>query len=124
MCIRDSFYRSRNFLDRHVGVNAVLVEQIDDIGPEALERRLGDFLDVLWPTIQPGLFAGVRIKLEAEFRGNHYLLTEGSESFAQEFFVGERAVDFRSIEEGDATVYGRMAVSYTHLDVYKRQVHV
>ena len=56
------FHRSRNVFDRHVGVNAVLIEQVDDIGLQALERGLGDFLDVFWPAVQPGLFARVRIK--------------------------------------------------------------
>src|SRR5437879_7096128 len=42
---------ARYVFDRHGGVNTVLVEQIDDIGLESLEGGLGDFLDVLWPTI-------------------------------------------------------------------------
>ena len=50
-------HRSRHVFDRHVRVDAVLIEQIDDIGLEALERGLGDLLDVLGPTVQPGLFA-------------------------------------------------------------------
>ena len=45
------FHRSRNVFDRHIGVNAVLIEQIDDIGLESLERALGGFLDVLWPAV-------------------------------------------------------------------------
>ncbi len=35
-------HRARHVLDRHVRVDAVLVEQIDDVGPEPLERGLGD----------------------------------------------------------------------------------
>jgi len=31
----------------------MLVEQVDDIGLESLERSLGDLLDVLRPTIEP-----------------------------------------------------------------------
>ena len=30
----------------------MLIEQVDDIGLEALERSLGDLLDVFWPTVQ------------------------------------------------------------------------
>ena len=101
------FHRSRNVFDRHVGVNAVLIEQIDDIGLEALQRGLSDFLDMLWPTIQAGLFAGVRIKFEPELGGNHDFPTERSESFAHEFFVRERAVNFGGVEECDAAFHGR-----------------
>ena len=42
---------SRNVFDIHVRINTVLVKQIDDIGLESPEGGLGDFLDVLWPTI-------------------------------------------------------------------------
>ncbi len=48
-------HRSGHIFDRHVGVNAVLVEQIDDIGLEPLERCFGDLLDVLRPAVQPSL---------------------------------------------------------------------
>ena len=52
-------HRSRHVFDRHVRIDAVLIEQIDDIGLEALERGFGDLLDVLRPAVQSGLFAGV-----------------------------------------------------------------
>src|SRR6266403_3921607 len=95
------FHGSRHVFDGHVRVNTVLVEEIDDLGPEPLERSLGDLLDVRGPAIQPGLFAGVRIKFESELCGDHHLLTERSEGFTHEFFVCVRAVDFRCIEECD-----------------------
>jgi hypothetical protein len=49
--LNEILHRSRDVFDGHVRVNAVLVEQIDDIGLESLEGGLGDFRDVLWPTI-------------------------------------------------------------------------
>ena len=51
---------------------------------------------------RPDLLAGIGIELEAELGGDHHLVTEGSESFAHEFFVGERAIRFSGIEECDA----------------------
>ena len=45
---------SGDVFDRHVRIDTVLIEQVDDIGPEALERGLGDFLDVLWTAVQSG----------------------------------------------------------------------
>src|SRR5260370_35507398 len=39
------FHGSGAVFDRHVGIYAVLVEQIDNIGLEALERCLSDLLD-------------------------------------------------------------------------------
>ena len=44
-------HRSRNVFDRHVQIDAMLVEEIDGIDLEALERRLGNLLDVLGATI-------------------------------------------------------------------------
>jgi len=84
----------------------VLIVQIDDISLEALQRGRCDFLDVRGPAIQPGLFAGVRINFPSELRGDHNLLMEGSEGFAHEFFVRERAIDLRRIEERDAAFDG------------------
>jgi hypothetical protein len=43
--------RSWGHLDTTL-TDTVLVEQIDGIDPESLERALGDLLDVLGPTIQ------------------------------------------------------------------------
>src|SRR5216683_7832882 len=93
---------SRNVFNRHIRVNTMLIEQVDGIGPEALERGLGDLLDVLGATVQPGLFAAVWIKFETELRCNLHLLTHGSEGFAHEFFVGEWTVHLGGIEECDA----------------------
>ena len=44
--------RSCHVFDRHVRVNAMLIEQIDDIGVQALERGLGDLLDVLRAAVE------------------------------------------------------------------------
>jgi hypothetical protein len=52
----------------------VVIEQIDDVGPEALERSFGDLPDVLRPTVQDMLFAIVS-KSKAELGGDPLLLT-------------------------------------------------
>ena len=35
-------HRARDVFDRHVRVDPVLVEEIDDVDPQPLERALGD----------------------------------------------------------------------------------
>src|SRR6202166_4254407 len=100
-------HSSRDIFNGHVRVNAVLVEEIDGVSREALERSFSDFLDVHWPAIQPGLLAGVRINFEPELGGDHHLFTQRSERFAHQFFVGVRTIYFCSIEEGDAAFDGR-----------------
>ena len=56
---------SGDVLDRHVGIDAVLVEQIDTVRLEPLQRRLGDLADVRGAAIRPACFAV--LELEAEF---------------------------------------------------------
>ena len=48
-----------------------------------------------------------RIELEAELGGDHHLVAEGRQGLAHQFFVGERTVHFRGVEEGDAAFDGR-----------------
>src|SRR5580692_3072212 len=96
---------SSDIFNRYVRINTVLIEQIDDIGLETLQRSLSDFLDVLWTAVQSGLFAGGGIQLEPELGGDHHFSTERTQGFAHEFFVGKRAVDFSRVEECDASLH-------------------
>jgi type II intron maturase len=99
---------SRHVFDGHVRVNTVLIEQIDGIDLESLERALGGLFDVLRPTIQARRGPlPLRIKVEPELGGDHYLLTAGSKGFAHELFVRERTVDFGGVEECDAAFDGQ-----------------
>ena len=99
-------HRARDVLDRHVGVDAVLVEQIDGVDLEPLERRVDHLLDVLRPTIEAPLLAR-RIEFKAELGCDHDLLADRGKRFAHELFVPERAVGLGGVEEGDAAVDGR-----------------
>ena len=44
--------RPRDLFDRHVRVDAVLIEQVDGLDPEPLERALGHLPDVLGPAVR------------------------------------------------------------------------
>ncbi len=44
--------RAGDLLDRHVGIDPVLIEEVDRFDPQALQRRLGDLLDPLGPAVQ------------------------------------------------------------------------
>src|SRR5262245_59194758 len=93
---------TRDILDRHVLVYAVLIEKIDSFGPEPLHGSLGDLLDMRRSAVQAALLAGFWIDVEAEFGGDHDLIAERLKRFAHDLLIGEWAVDFRGIEEGDA----------------------
>src|SRR5439155_20888353 len=49
--VNQFLHRSSYLFDRHVWVNTVLIEQIDNIGPKSLERSFSDLFDVLWPAV-------------------------------------------------------------------------
>jgi len=44
-------HRAGNVFDCHVRVYPVLIEQVDDIDPEPLERALDGFLDMFRPAV-------------------------------------------------------------------------
>src|SRR5579864_7650993 len=86
-----------HIFDRNIRVYAVLIKQIDDIRPEALERGLGHFLDMHRAAIEASLLAVGELK--PKFRCNRYLASKRNESFADEFFIRERAIYFGGIEK-------------------------
>jgi hypothetical protein len=100
-------HRAGNVLDGYVRIDAVLIEEIDAIGLQPLERGLGDLSDVFRAAIEATLLARLRIEVEPEFGGDHHLLTERREGFADEFFVRERAIHFGGVKECDAALDGR-----------------
>ena len=51
-CLNQVLDRSRHFFDGHIRVNPVLVKQIDGLDPQALERGIGNPLDLLWAAVQ------------------------------------------------------------------------
>ena len=73
-------------------------------------RRLSEAsatcLDVLGAAVEAAAGLAVRVEFEAELGGDDDLVAEGREGFADEFFVGEGAVDFGGVEEGDAALDG------------------
>ena len=52
--LRDQLlHRAGDLLDRHVRIDAVLVEEVDRFGPQPLERRLDAAPDRLRPAVEP-----------------------------------------------------------------------
>ncbi len=73
-------HRAGDILDRHVGIDAVLVEQIDDVGLQSLERGLGHLADALRPAVQAALLARRGIDIEAEFGRDHDLFADSAQA--------------------------------------------
>lgn len=70
LAFRDQLlHRARDILDRHLRIDSVLIEQIDELRPQSLERSLGDALDVLGPAVEAVPRAAIGI--ETELGGDH-----------------------------------------------------
>ena len=105
-CLDQVLHRSGDVFDRHIRIDAVLIEQVDRIDLEPLERGLGDLLDVRRAGC-PGPAGSPDSNLNPNLVAITTCIAERSERFADELFVGERAVGFGGVEERDAAVDGR-----------------
>jgi len=79
--------RSRDFLHGHIGVHAMLIEQINRLDSEPFQGSLHDPPDAFRLTVDRSLFAAVAI--EAKLRGDDHLVPYGRKRFAHQFFVLE-----------------------------------
>jgi hypothetical protein len=93
--------RPVDLLDGDVGIDAVLVVEVDRVDAEPLQRALGRVLDRVGPA---GRLA-IRVD-ETELGGDDDLAAEGRERLADERFVRQRAVHLRGVEEGHAEFHG------------------
>ena len=74
------FHCACNLLDRHVGIDAVLVVEVNRIDSQPRERAFDNLLDVLGPAIQSApSFPITRSRRPAELGCDHYLPSEGSQ---------------------------------------------
>lgn len=93
---------ARNVLDGHVRVDTVLIEEIDAVGLEPLERCIGHLPDALGPAVHARF--GVPV-LEAELGRDHDLVAEGSQGLAHHFFV-QGTIGFGGVEERHTALEG------------------
>ena len=102
-------HRAGDIFDRHIRINAMLIEQINRLDLEPLERAFDRLLDVLGPAVQTcrsrPIIAATQV--EPEFGGDDHFPAERSERFADKLFVRERAIDLSGIKECDATFHRR-----------------
>src|ERR1700730_13298775 len=85
-------YRARDVLNWDVRIDAVLIEQIDPIGLESSQRRVGHLADVRGSAVQPSLLAP--LELEAKLSRNHRVIANRAEGLPDELFIHERPVGF------------------------------
>ena len=107
-CLDQVLDRAGDVLDRHLRIDAMLVEQIDRSVLSRLSEASATALMCSGRLLSPAAaLAGRQIDVEAELGRDHHLVTDGRERLADQFLVGERAIDLGGIEEGDAALDGR-----------------
>jgi hypothetical protein len=112
---------SRGVLDRYIGVDAVLIVKVDDIGPQPLEGTFHSALDLFRRAICPlRTAAAVGIDIESELGGDHQLFAEGLKRLADKFFIGEGAVYLCCVEKSDAAFDGGVEES-DHLMLFRER---
>src|SRR5579862_7870994 len=104
-CGDQLFDRSRHLLDRHLRINPVLVKEVDVIDAQTLQASVSHRFYMLWPAIGAACaLARLKIDVEAELRGNHYLIADGMKCLADQLLVRKGPIGFGGIEMGDAKV--------------------
>jgi hypothetical protein len=94
--------RAGDLLYRRLGIDSVLVEQVDRVDSQARQGGVGGLPDELGPTRESG--PAVRVDFP-ELRGHDDLITKGSKRIAHELLVRERAIDLSGVEERHAEVH-------------------
>jgi hypothetical protein len=108
LALLDQFlHGSCDVFDGHVGIDAVLVEDVNAVGVQALQRCFSDLLDMLGAAVHtlPSRTA-IRVEVEAELGGDHDLFANWGERLAKQPLIGERPIHFGRVKESDATIHG------------------
>ena len=93
---------ARDVLNRDIGIDAMLIQHVDDVSLEAFKRSFYHFLDVFRPAVEASTaLARPRIDVETELGGDHDLFAYGNEGFAHEFFICKWTISFGGIEQRD-----------------------
>ncbi len=97
---------SGDVLDRHVGIDPVLVQEVDRLDAQALQRAIHGPANMLRAAADPMVLARLGIDVEAELGGDHHRVADRAERFADHLLVGEGPVDLRRVEEGHPALHG------------------
>jgi len=86
----------------------VLVEQVDHLDSQPLQRFFGHLPDAFGATVEPVRTARAGgIKVVTKLGGDDDVFLERLQRLAHDLFVGEGAVDLGGVEEGNAPLYRR-----------------
>ena len=91
---------ARDILHRHVGVDPVLVVEVDVVGPQPLEAALDGAADLGRLAVDAAaMLAGHLVDVPAELGGDLHFVAHPREGLAHHLLVGPRAIDFGRVEK-------------------------
>src|SRR5262245_9564165 len=108
-------HRADSLLDRYCGINAVLVEQVDAVGPEPAKRGFSYFPNMLRPAVQSA--RRLHSYPKSEFRRNNHLVAEALQRSSQQLLIRIRAIDLGGIKERHTEIDSSMDCGYRLLVV-------
>src|ERR1700722_19896024 len=94
-CLDKLFHRACDILNRDIGIDPMLIEEIDVVCPETLETPIHHPLDMFGPAVQTALLR----EIEAEFGSNLHFVAKRLNRTANDGLARVRSIHFRSIEE-------------------------
>ena len=72
--VDERLHRPGHVLDRHRGVDPVLIEQVDALHPQPRERGVADFADMFGPAVEAlDRLAGLGLVLRAETESYNFV---------------------------------------------------
>src|SRR5262249_49713164 len=121
--LNETLHSTRNIFDGNTQVDPMLVEQIDGIDRETLERFFCNLFDVVRSAVQSTPLATVAgVGSPPEFRRDDDFAAKRREGFADKFFVQQRAIDLGGIEECNTPFHGGVQKSNHLLFIFWRSV--
>ncbi len=110
--------RPGHLLDGDIGIDPMLVEDIDDLCAKPCKRGVADLPYMLRAAVQDrarsGGRSGIHRGVKAELRRNHHPIAHRRQRLPHQLFIGEGTVNFGRVEEGDSPLH-RMADQGHHL---------
>lgn len=92
--------RPRHVLDRHVGIDAVLVEHIDMVHAEKAQAVVENLADML------GSAVIAVVARPAELGGDHHVVPHGCQGLSDDTFIVTPAIHLGGVEERHADLMG------------------
>ena len=98
--VDEFLHRAGDVLDRHIRIDAVLVQKVDVIGAQPLQHRIRHAFDMIGVTVRPRVtIHSSGPDIEAKLGGDNHFVAYRCEGFTDQFLVGPRTVDLGGIEK-------------------------